>query len=71
MRASHRLLVTADEFATSNAVIIRFGSPLVATDASAVGGVVAVCADSVYVVFLIVPSARVGVGCATQNVDDL
>src|SRR6267154_7284 len=36
--------------ATSNAVIRRFGSPLVAGDASAGGCVVvAVCADSVYV----------------------
>src|SRR6266511_3596243 len=40
--------------ATSNAVISRFGSALVAGDASAGGCIVsAVCADSVYVVFLI------------------
>src|SRR2546425_5363507 len=40
--------------ATSNAVIRRFGSPLVVGDASTgVSVVVAVCADSLYVVFLI------------------
>src|SRR5437870_3006596 len=45
--------------ATSKAVISRFGSPLVDCDASAAGcAVVAVCADSVYVVFLIGTSAH-------------
>src|SRR5258708_35173694 len=40
--------------AASKAVIIRFGSPFVVCNASAGGCVVvAVCADSVYVVFLI------------------
>jgi hypothetical protein len=40
--------------ATSNAVINRFGSPLFAGEPPAGGcAVVAVCADSVYVVFLI------------------
>jgi hypothetical protein len=44
--------------ATSNALIRRLGSPLLAGP-SAGGCVVAVCADSVYVVFLIGPSAHV------------
>src|SRR5438093_5834770 len=46
--------------ATSNAVISRFGSPLFACDVSAGGCVAsAVCADSVYAVFLIGTSTHV------------
>src|SRR5579864_8796006 len=53
--------------ATSNAVINRFGSPLFADTLPAGGCVVsAVCADSVYVVFLI-DTLR---ACAASNVCD-
>jgi len=59
VRAPHRLLVQPTNSATSNAVSKRFGSPLVAIYASAIGCVVpAVCADSTYVIFLIGPSSR-------------
>src|SRR5438034_8596196 len=54
--------------ATSNAVSNRFGSPLLFAGASSAGGrvVSAVCADSVYVVFLIGTSDHVA---ASKHVD--